>query len=165
MAIKKLGTIVNLFGLKGQLKVSLSTTQAEDRFKVGKKIIIKNELGEDETYIIKSATFKNSRIAMIGLEGYDDINEIQHFINKDIYANVTAKKGTFFYDDLVGMEVISVNEEVVGKVTTVNKMPAGDYLLVEGKIYIPFIMDTFIKNVDKKSKKIYLTELGTEVTK
>ena len=39
MAIKKIGTIVNFFGLKGQLKVSVSSSQAEERFKVRRRDI------------------------------------------------------------------------------------------------------------------------------
>jgi len=37
MAKKKIGRICNFFGLKGQLKVQVSSTTAVDRFKVGKK--------------------------------------------------------------------------------------------------------------------------------
>ena len=165
MAIKKIGTIVNFFGLKGQLKISLSTTQADERFKVGKKIILKNNLNEDEEYTIKSVMVKNSRIYVIGLEGFDDINQIQWMIGKDVFANVRPPKGQFFFDDLVGMEVYTDIGELVGKVDTVASMPGGDYLVINKSIYIPFIVDKFIQSVDKKEKKITLTELGTETTK
>lgn len=165
MAIKKLGSIVNFFGLKGMLKVSISTSQVDERFKIGNKVIIKNEVGEDTTYKIKSLMKKNDRIIMIGLEGFDDINQIQWMIGKDIFADVKASKGRYFFDDLVGMKVLDKDNNEIGAVTTVTKMPAGDYLVVNDKIYIPFLIDKFIANVDKKTKKIVLTELGTEVAK
>ncbi len=165
MAIKKIGTIVNFFGLKGQLKVSVSTSQAEKRFEVGKKIILKNGMNEDETYVISYFRAKDSRIVIIGLEGYDGINEIQGFIGKDIYADVRAPKGQFFFDDLVGMSVYRDDNTLVGTVDTVVKMPGGDYLLINKTIYVPFITEKFIQSVDKKEKKITLTALGTEVTK
>lgn len=165
MAIKKLGSIVNFFGLKGMLKVSISTSQVDERFKVGNEVIIKNEVGEDTTYKIKSLMKKNDRIIMIGLEGFDDINQIQWMIGKDIFADVKASKGRYFFDDLVGMKVLDKDNNEIGAVTTVTKMPAGDYLVVNDKIYIPFLIDKFIANVDKKTKKIVLTELGTEVAK
>lgn len=165
MAIKKLGSIVNFFGLKGMLKVSISTSQVDERFKVGNEVIIKNEVGEDTTYKIKSLMKKNDRIIMIGLEGFDGINQIQWMIGKDIFADVKASKGRYFFDDLVGMKVLDKDNNEIGAVTTVTKMPAGDYLVVNDKIYIPFLIDKFIANVDKKTKKIVLTELGTEVAK
>ena len=165
MAIKKIGNIVNSFGLKGQLKVSVSSSQAEKRFEVGKKIILKNNMNEDETHIISYYRAKDSRIVIIGLEGYDDINQIQGFIKKDIFADVRAPKGQFFFDDLVGMSVYRDDESLVGTVDTVVTMPAGNYLVINKSIYVPFITEKFIQSVDKKSKKITLTALGTEVTK
>ncbi len=165
MAKKKIGRICNFFGLKGQLKVQVSSTTAVDRFKVGKKVIIKNQNNVDETYTITDEMVKNAKIIVISLEGYDDINDIQWLIGRDVYQDVRPPKGTFFYDELVDMEVIDSSGNTIGNVTTVTNMPAGDYLLVNGKIYIPFLMDNFIKEVDKKNKKIYLTELGTEASK
>ena len=165
MAIKKIGTIVNFFGLKGQLKVSVSSSQAEERFKVGKKIILKNNQNEDETFLITYSRTKDSRIVIIGLEGFDDINDIQWMIGKEIFANVRPPKGQFFFDELAGMNVYKDDETLLGKVDSVVTMPAGDYLVINKTTYIPFIMDKFIQSVDKKEKKIVLTALGTEVTK
>lgn len=165
MALKKIGTIVNFFGLKGQLKVSISTSQPEERFKPGKEIIIKNTINEDQTFIVKSLMMKNSRIAIIGLEGYNHINDIQWMIGKDIMANVRAPKGSYFFDDLVGMKVLTQKGEEIGVIDNVMKMPAGDYLVIQNKIFIPFLLDKFILSVDKKSKTIVLTDLGEEAIK
>ena len=104
---------------------------------------------------------KNGRIIVIGLEGFTDINQIEWMIGRDIKASVTAPKGTFFYDDLVGMTVLDSKGKTIGTVTTVVKMPAGDYLLVD-KFYIPFKMPLFIASIDRESKLIHLTNLGTE---
>ena len=165
MAIKKLGTIVNTFGLKGQLKVTVSTSQAELRFKPGKKIFLRDGSGQETELTISSALFKNSKIVMLGFEGYDDINDVEWMKGSDVYADVRAPKGTYFFDDLVGMEVVTTAGESVGKVTDVTTMPAGDYLVIEDKIYIPFLLEKFVESVDKAGKKITLTELGTEASK
>lgn len=162
MAIKNIGKIVNTFGIKGQLKVSISTSTPETRFAVGKNILIDDENGQEKEYTISSFRMKDERIAIIGLKGFDDINDIEWMIGRIIKENVRAPKGTFFYDDLVGMEIIDVDGASRGFVETVNKMPAGDYL-VSGKNYIPFKEGIFIESVDKKGKKIHLTKLGTEV--
>lgn len=162
MAIKTIGKIVNTFGIKGQLKVSISTTTPETRFAVGKKVLIADENDRETEYEISYSRLKDSRIAVIGLKGYDDINKIEWMIGRIVKQNVRAPKGTYFYDELVGMDIVDAEGNVYGKVETVNKMPAGDYL-VSGKSYIPFKEGIFIKEVDKKGKKIYLTALGTEV--
>jgi 16S rRNA processing protein rimM len=165
MALKKLGTIVNFFGLKGQIKVSVTTSQAEERFKPGKKIIIKNTMNQDEEFTIKSLMVKNSRIVVIGLEGYDDINDIQWMIGRDIVANVRAPKGSFFFDDLIGMTVVNSTGELVGTVQSITPMPACNYLVINETLYIPFLLEKFIESVDKKEKRITLTPLGDEVSK
>lgn len=165
MARKKIGHIVNFFGLKGELKVSVLTSTAEVRFAKGKKVYLTDPSGEKKALTISSSRAKNERIYIIGLEGYDDINDIQSFIGQDIFANVRAPKGTFFYDDLVGRNVFSLNgEKDYGKVSQVTQMPAADYLIVESK-YIPFQREIFIDHVDSKEKKIYLTEKGEELRK
>lgn len=165
MARKKIGHIVNFFGLKGELKVSVLTSTAEVRFAKGKKVYLTDPSGEKKAFTISSSRAKNERIYIIGLEGYDDINDIQSFIGQDIFANVHAPKGTFFYDDLVGRNVFSLNgEKDYGKVSQVTQMPAADYLIVESK-YIPFQREIFIDHVDSKEKKIYLTEKGEELRK
>lgn len=162
MAIKNIGKIVNTFGIKGQLKISISTSTPETRFAVGKKILIDDETGIEKEYVISSFRMKGDRIAIIGLEGYDDINDIEWMVGRIVKENVRAPKGTFFYDDLVGMDIVDHEGNVYGKVETVNKMPAGDYL-VSGKSYIPFKEGIFIESVDMKEKKIVLTALGSEV--
>ena len=165
MARKKIGHIVNFFGLKGELKVSVLSSTAEVRFAKGKKVYLTDPSGEKKAFTISSSRAKNERIYIIGLEGYDDINDIQSFIGQDIFANVRAPKGTFFYDDLVGRNVFSLNgEKDYGKVSQVTQMPAADYLIVENK-YIPFQREIFIDHVDSKEKKIYLTEKGEELRK
>lgn len=165
MARKKIGHIVNFFGLKGELKVSVLSSTAEVRFAKGKKVYLTDPSGEKKAFTISSSRAKNERIYIIGLEGYDDINDIQSFIGQDIFANVRAPKGTFFYDDLVGRNVFSLNGvKDYGKVSQVTQMPAADYLIVESK-YIPFQREIFIDHVDSKEKKIYLTEKGEELRK
>jgi len=164
MPVKKIGHIVNTYGIKGQLKVSVTSSTAENRFAVGKKITINDQSNKETKYTIKSEMVKNNRIVAIGLEGFDDINQVTWMIGRNIFAQVQAPKGTFFYDDLVGMKVLSSKGEEIGAVTTVVKMPAGDYLLVEN-FYIPFKQDLFIKEIDSENKVITLTDLGTETCK
>ncbi len=164
MEVKKLGNIVNTFGLKGQLKVSLSSSNPDIRFKVGNKITIKEDRNKERVFTIASYFLKNSRIAIISLEGLDDINDVEYLIGKDIYQEVEAPEGTYFYDDLVDLDVYSSDNTLVGKVTNVVKMPTGDYLLID-KYYVPFDEKLFIKKVDLENKTITLTDLGSETCK
>lgn len=165
MAIKKIGHIVNTYGLKGMVKISISTTEPEKRYAVGKKVLIDNQMNEQQEYEITNVIFKNSRIVYLGLKGFDDINQIEWMINRNVYSNVRAAKGTFFFDDLVSMEVYSDKDELLGTVTSICKMPTGPYLTIDKAAMVPFNIPLFVESADKKSKKIKLTELGTEAFK
>ena len=161
MAIKKVGHIANTFGIKGQLKVSISTSNPEERFAVGNKIIIKNQLDENQEYTISSYMPRNSRIVAISLEGFDNINQVQWMINKDVYADVLPPKGEYFFDELVSMKVISLDGNELGKVENVLTMAAGEYLQIDGKL-VPFKIGLFIEKVSREDKIITLTKLGEE---
>lgn len=162
MAIKKIGHIVNTYGLKGMVKISLSTTEPEKRYAVGKKVLIDNQMNEQQEYEITNVIFKNSRIVYIGLKGFDDINQIEWMIGRNVYSNVRAAKGTFFFDELVSMEVYSDQGEKLGVVTSICKMPTGPYLTIDKAAMVPFSIPMFVENVDKKAKTIKLTALGSE---
>ena len=103
---------------------------------------------------------------LTGLTGQIKNDRIKQWMKeREIFKNVRAPKGAYFFDDLVGMRVFTDQGEVVGEVTSITNMPAGDYLVIEKKIYIPFLLEKFVESVDKKEKKIVLTALGTETTK
>lgn len=164
MEEKIIGKIVNTFQLKGKLKVTLQTDNPDDRFKVNSKIYIKDDNGNKNEYIITSYRQINPKVVVISLKGYDDINDVEQFVNKEISKEVSLKKGSYFYDDLLKMTVISSLNKEVGKVSNVIKMKNTEYLIVNN-LYIPFQLDRFISKVDEKENKIYLTPLGDEVLK
>ncbi len=164
MERKIIGKIVNTFQLKGKVKVSLSTDNFEDRYKVGRKVYIKDDNGKEKEYEITSLTLLNPKVVAISFKGYNDINEVEQFINKDIYEDVEIEEGRYFYDDLLKMNVVTSNGKDVGKVKNIIKMKNIEYLIVDN-LYIPFQIDIFIKKVDINELKIILTELGDEVVK
>lgn len=164
MERKIIGKIVNTFQLKGKVKVSLSTDNFEDRYKVGRKVYIKDDNGKEKEYEITSLTLLNPKVVAISFKGYNDINEVEQFINKDIYEDVEIEEGRYFYDDLLKMNVVTSKGKDVGKVKNIIKMKNIEYLIVDN-LYIPFQIDRFIKKVDINELKIILTELGDEVVK
>ena len=119
---------------------------------------------EDKEYTITSMMRKNDKIYIISLEGFDDINNIESFIGKEILADVKPLDGSYFYDDLVGATIIGKDGEILGQVETATKMPASDYLVFTNH-YIPFKEAIFISKVDLEEKKIYLTDLAIETLK
>ena len=159
MAKKKIGHIVNTYGLKGMVKITASTNHPELRFAPGKKFLILNEMNEEQEYVITNVIHKNAKVVYVGLEGYTDINQVEWMKERDVYADVRAPKGTMFFDDLVGMTVKDAEGNTIGAVDGILTMPAGPYLEVNGGL-IPYLEDVFIASADKKTKTVTLTADG-----
>ena len=126
----RFGKIVNTHGIKGELRI-LSDFKYKDRVFVQNRRIY---IGEDkEEHVITS--YRHHKIFdMIKLAGYDDINEVLRFKNKDVYVRVGY--------------VVAIRQ-----INPKNK-------IIEAKINDKMIMipyhDNFIKDVDLDNKKIVL---------
>lgn len=70
MAIKRIGTVVNTIGIKGDLKVVSHTDSIDKRFKKGNTILIDNS-----EFIIENYNNKGN-IIVVHLKGMNDINEV-----------------------------------------------------------------------------------------
>ena len=122
MAIKRIGTVVNTIGIKGDLKVVSHTDSIDKRFKKGNTILIDNS-----EFIIENYNNKGN-IIVVHLKGMNDINEVSILKGKEIYQDVILEKGYFFLDDVNGFDVVSVNDnKIFGKIS--------DYREINDMIY------------------------------
>lgn len=154
MSLKRIGKIVNIFGLEGDLKIISTSNSTLDRFKVGKKVYISNE-----EYEIDRVRMKPGCI-ILHLVNLIDPNISEKFIGKDIMQDIKLKKGEFFLDDVIGFEVFS-KDKLLGKILDYREINDLIYFDVDGKL-IPYIKKTFIERMDFDNKIMYVTQLGEE---
>jgi len=157
MSMKKLGHIVNTFGLRGVLKVNLYTDCPEVRFQEGNVILINNK-----EYHVSSFKLKNAHLGLVGIEESKDINVSVPLIGNDIFADVDPLPGTIFIDDLIGMTISYKGQKNISKVKDVSKANSKDYLELENGKFIPFVIDVFVKEPDLATNNIELLDLGME---
>lgn len=162
MERKRIGHIVNTFGLDGALKVVITTSYKEERYIKGNKVLIKINDNFEE-HIIKRVIDKNEKVVALYLEDINDINIALKYINLDIYMDVVLEKGQYFFDDLINMTILNSKNIPLTKVKQVLTQSSIVYLITNEEKYIPFQKDIFIKSVDVENKEIFLTELGEEV--
>lgn len=162
MARKLIGHIANTFGLKGALKITLFTDCPEVRFKKGNII----EINKKEYKITDCRIKPGLRVAIVFIEGFDDINQSVALIHQDVYADVEALPGTIYIDELIGREVVDTENNVIGKVKDVTKLNTSDYLVVSlsdnTSRYVPLISDVFCKKPSLTPGRIELTQLGVD---
>ena len=153
----RIGKIVNTHGIKGELRI-LSDFKFKDRVFVQNRRIY---IGEDkEEHIITS--YRHHKVFdMITLAGFDDINEVLRFKNKDVFVKKTdlsLGKKEFLDEDLINLNIIFNNEEV-GYVVAVRQINPKNKIIeamINNKVTLIPYHDDFVKDIDLDNKTIEL---------
>lgn len=156
--LMEIGQIVNTYGIKGFLKV-VPYTDDITRFEDLKSIYIeiKNSL---ETFIIEEVKYSKN-LVLLKLRGIDDINTAEKF--KNCYIKIDRKdavklpEDSYFIVDLIGIKVLTDNNEELGNIVDVYPTGANDIYVVKNElgkqVLLPAIGEV-IKNVDIENKKM-----------
>ena len=154
-----IGKIVNVHGIKGEVKIYTYTDDIKNLSKLKKMYFDKNM--QDEHKVLSSKIQNNMLI--VKFEGIDDVDVANKLRDTDVYTKIEEikQKDTYYIEDLISCEVIKLEDEsLIGKVAYVFSTGANDVLeidLVDGKkVYFPMIKDV-IKNVDIENKKIFVS--------
>lgn len=158
----RIGHIIGPYALKGELKVYITTSAPEERYKTGNKVEVGQLDGKLTTFTISSYKLKGGNIAIVKFKGFDDINLIEQFTHQDIYAEKTPLKTGYYIDDLIGLDIVTKRGSVLGQVEKACLINT-NYHFISGNTYLPFIEGVFVDHVDISNKKIYVTDLGEEI--
>lgn len=153
----RIGKIVNTHGIKGELRL-LSNFKYKDRVFIQNRRIY---IGDEKDEVIITGYRHHKIFEMITIEGYDNINEVLRFLNKDVFVkknDLSLGKKEFLDEDLINLNVIFNNEEV-GYIVAVRQINPKNKIIeamINDKItMIPYHED-FIKDVDLDNKKVEL---------
>jgi len=161
--IAKIGRTV---GLKGQQKLIIDTDFPEQFKKNTKLTTDKKQELIIETY--------NATSNVVKFVGIDSIEVAKKLTNRQLFVsagdtrdNCTLNDKQFFWFDMIGCEV-KENDEILGKVSDIQRMPLSDYLMIETDakliekgfsttFLLPYV-DTYIINVNIETKSIAVQE-------
>ncbi len=154
------GYIVSTHGLQGGLKIKPATSFVDERFKVKKKVIVKHPFKNSyETLTIKKIIPQKS-LLIINFKEITTIEQAEEYLKCSllIYKNeVTLKEGYFFYDDLIGMQVVLEDNTFIGIVTEILEYASYNTLRIKREntrdILVPYV-EEFIISTDLTSKTI-----------
>ena len=154
----EVGQIVNTFGIKGLVKVKAFTDELE-RFEELKKVYVckKDKLEEIEIEEVKY----HKDMVLLKIKGIENMEDAEKL--KGLYLKIDRKdakklpEGTYFIADLIGLNVYSDENELLGKLEDIFNSGANDVYVVKdekGKqILLPGIPDV-IKEIDLEQEKI-----------
>ena len=148
------GRIGRAHGVLGEATIDVQTDDPDLRFKVGRKLTL--DSGQELT--IKSSRWHN-QILLLGFEGVNDRNQIESLRDQLISSQVDLSAlapGEYHYQQLIGCQVYLQNNELVGQVSEVVKLPGQDLLSVDkngSQVLIPMVKQIII-SIDVLEKKI-----------
>ena len=154
----ELGQIVNVRGLKGEVKVN-SYSEDPNRFEKIKTIIVKQKENSKQYSIEKVSYTKNQ--VVLKLKDVDTIEEAEKLRNSIILIDRDElgelPEDVFYIADLIGLDVYTEEGEFLGKVDDIYSTGANDIYVVkneEGKEKLLPGIDEVIKNIDIEAGRI-----------
>lgn len=154
----ELGQIVNVKGLKGEVKVN-SFTDDNTKFERMPKVFIKQK-GNLKEYEIEKVGYNKNQV-IIKFKNIDTIEEAEKLrnsyivVDRDIFGDLP--EGVYYIADLIGLEVFTESNEYLGKVDDIFSTGSNDVYVVKDELgkqkLLPGI-DEVIKIIDIENGKI-----------
>ena len=154
----ELGQIVNVKGLKGEVKVN-SFTDDNTKFERIPKVFLKRKESLTEYEIEKVGYHKNQVI--IKFKNVNTVEEAETLrnsyivVDREIFGELP--EGVYYIADLIGLDVFTESNEYLGKVDDIFSTGSNDVYVVKDELgkqkLLPGI-DEVIKQIDLESGKI-----------
>lgn len=123
----ELGQIVNVKGLKGEVKVN-SFSEDANRFETLEKVWIKTKK-EMKEYEIEKVTYSKSQV-VLKFAGIDTVEQAEELRNSYILINrkdlEDLPEGVYYIADLIGLEVYTESGELLGIVDDIFQTGSND---------------------------------------
>lgn len=149
----KVGKIVTTHGIKGELKISKTGVESFDRD-------IPYFIGNDNIEYSIEKVRRHKETVMITLKGFNNINDVLKFKDKDIFINkddmIELNEDEFYINELIGMDVYDKDNHKIGVIKDVLEYDVNDVYIVktdDQDIMIPAVKE-FILSVDLDKRKI-----------
>jgi 16S rRNA processing protein RimM len=155
-----IGKIVNVVGLKGEVKI-FNFSSSKERYEKLRSIYI-----EDQKYEIEKVRY-NKNTVILKLFDTNDRTSAEVLKDKNIFISESdlAKlpEGEYYVRDMIGMTVICDDETAIGTLKDVLQNKGHDLYEIEmqdGKMILVPAVEEFILNIDieKKQMNIKLIE-------
>lgn len=159
-----IGKILREWGVKGEMK-AIPLTPDLKRVRELRKVIIISPEGQKEERLITSIRQLNDSI-LISFDGCNSPEEASRYrgcmISIRRSESPRLPEGYYYYNEIIGLEVFTVDGNYVGKVEDIIETKSNDVYIVkkDGSEYlIPAIRDV-IKKIDLKANKIIIEPMN-----
>jgi 16S rRNA processing protein RimM len=160
-----IGKVTGVHGLNGNIKV-WSFANSVHTFCPGKSVLLKAEEKEQGKLFIILSAQPHKKGVLLSLKGVDSIALAQGLVGKEILIDrdqlPEPEEDTWYWEDLMGLDVVDDQKGFIGRITHIFPTGANDVLVVTDKdreTLVP-MHKHFVKSVDieKKSMRTTLPE-------
>ena len=154
----ELGQIVNVKGLKGEVKVN-SFTDDNTKFERIPNVFLKQK-GNLKEYSIEKVGYSKNQV-ILKFKGVDSVEEAEKIrnsyivVDREIFGELP--EGVYYIADLLGLDVYTEDGTLLGKVDDIFSTGSNDVYVVKDELgkqkLLPGI-DEVIKQIDLESGKI-----------
>ena len=145
------------FGLRGAVKAAIQT-DFPDRFEQLKTVFLsppgKSVADEREERPLLSARLQNEKQVVLRFEGVTKPEQAEalrgYTVSIPVAEVVPLPEGEYYIFQIIGLEVYSTEEQYVGTIVNVERLPANDIYLVRGPLSPKDLLLPAIKDVVKK---------------
>ena len=152
-----IGKISGVFGIKGWVKVFSFTDPRENVLTYSPWLLKKD--GETKTLNVVDGQLQSKTI-VAQLSGIDDRDQAAGLIGWDVFITrdqlPEADKGEYYWSELIGLNVETVQGVMLGVVDSLLETGANDVIIVQGEREraIPFLQEQTVINIDLDAGKI-----------
>lgn len=160
------GKIVNTHGIRGEVRVISQTDFPEERYAIGNKLALFMPGSQKPEYLIIASHRRHKNFDLLTFEHHPNMNDVEKYrdgilkVSEDQLGDLN--EGEYYYHEIIGCEVVTLEGVGIGKVTEILETGANDVWTVspeKGKPhYIPYI-DDVVKEIDIDNKKIIIDAL------
>ena len=130
-----IGKIVGVHGLKGVLKI-FSYAESTARYTPGMPLHLKDSHGNG--FILKIVWAKpHSKTILLSLKGISSRDQAEKFVGSELFMEKTAlevlEEGTYYWADLMGLSVYSLEGDHLGEVSAIVQTGSNDVYVVNKK--------------------------------
>ena len=155
-----IGRAVRPFGVKGEMKIE-PMTDFPERFKGLRRVYLVSPSGKELTCEVRSVRYAGD-VPLLLFSGYDSPEKARAlngwFVKVPEEETVHLPEGTYYWFELIGMEVISESGERLGKIVDIFETGSNDvYVVKRGRKenFFPATAEV-IKQVDRKERQVVI---------
>ena len=150
------GEVVGTFGIRGELKVRIES-DFPDRFARLKRVCLRPKTGEPRLFAVEKTRLHKTQV-LLKVEGVDRIEDAEAWRGALLQVKqeeaMPLPADSYYVKDLVGLEVVTKDGRVVGKIDRVLPNPGHDLWQV-GEALIPAVKQIVI-SVDQAAKRVII---------